>query len=82
MCSSAGVEQGEHGFVKSLIGRHETIKHKEDVEIEERRRSRVYSSAEDSKGVVPTRSTSFANVEKPEVLYLTNVFEYDFCQIR
>ncbi len=64
---SLGVEQGESGFVKSLIGRHETIKREKDVEIEERRRSRVYSSCEDVKGVVPTKSTTFANVEKPEV---------------
>ena len=61
------MEQGQQGFVKNLIGRHETIKVKEDEEIEERRRSRVYSSTDDVKVVVPTRSASFANVEKPEV---------------
>ncbi len=68
-CSFLGVEQGESGFVKSLIGRHETIRREKDDEITERRRSRVYSSHEDDKGVVPTRTASFANVDKPEVRY-------------
>ena len=65
--SILGVEQGEQGFVKNLIGRHETIKSKGDEELEERRKSRVYSSSDQLEGVVPTRSTSFANVDKPEV---------------
>ena len=62
-----GVEQGQQGFVKNLIGRHETIKLKEDEEVEEQRRSRVYSSSDDVKLFVPTRTASFGNVEKPEV---------------
>eukprot|EP00794_Sanderia_malayensis_P004851 gene4851-5488_t len=63
---ASGVEQGESGFVKSLIGRHETIKRETDDELEERRRSRAYSGAyEDDKGVVPTRAASFASNERP-----------------
>lgn len=62
----SGVEQGQQGFVKNLIGRHETIKLKEDEEVEEQRRSRIYSSSDDVKLFVPTRTASFGNVEKPE----------------
>lgn len=60
-----GFEQGASGFVKSLIGKHEIIKQEYSDEVEERRRSRVYSSTDE--GLVPTRTASFANAEKPEV---------------
>lgn len=67
------MEQGQQGFVKSLIGRHETIKVKEDEELEERRLSRGYSSTDDVKVVVPTKPATFANVEKLEVLVITSL---------